>query len=161
MSKVHLTLQIDGNDIEGDSTIASLDREGTIECESFFSELTTPREAASGSLTGRRQHRPVTIVKRVDKTSPLMLKALCMNEPVSSAAFRFYGPDANGTEIHTYTVLLEKGYVSEVREEQWSDQPDQSQFSPLMERVSFVFQDITWTWVDGGATHKDSWAGEA
>ena len=31
----------------------------------------------------------------------------------------------------------------------------------MMEEVSFVFQDITWTYEIGGATHKDSWKGEA
>jgi type VI secretion system secreted protein Hcp len=161
--KIHLSLQIDGNDIEGESTIASMDREGTIECVSFFSELTTPRETATGSLTGRRQHAPLTIVKRIDKTTPLLFKALAMNEPITSGIFRFYRPSSSGSgqEEQYYTVLIENGYVASVRQEQSNILYAESAALPMMERVSFIFQDITWTYEDGGATHKDSWAGEA
>ena len=115
---VHLALEIDGNAIEGESTISSLEREGTIECSSFAYELTTPREAATGNLTGRRQHRPVKVTKRIDKSSPLMLKALCQNEPITKAEFKFYQPDSSGSgaEVKFYTVTLENGYVASVKQ---------------------------------------------
>ena len=160
---IHLSLQIDSNDIEGESTIASMERAGTIECISFFSELTTPRETATGILTGRRQHAPLTIVKLIDKTTPLLFKALAMNEPVTRGEFRFFRPssDRTGEEEHYYTVLIENGYVASVRQEQSNILYAESADLPVMERVSFVFQDITWTYVNGGATHQDSWAGEA
>ena len=94
---VHLKLQIDGNDIEGESTIGSMDREGTIECSAFEYRLTTPREVGSGALTGRRQHSAVVITKRIDKTTPLLLKALCQNEIVTEATFRFFRPSPGGS----------------------------------------------------------------
>ena len=37
------------------------------------------------AVTGKRQHNAVTIAKRVDKSTPLLFKALCQNEPVESA----------------------------------------------------------------------------
>jgi type VI secretion system secreted protein Hcp len=159
--KIHLTLEIDGNSIEGESTIASMEREGTIECVSFFSELSTPRDAATGLLTGRRQHAPLTIVKRIDKSTPLLLKALAQNEPVTSGIFRFFRPSpSGGGEVHYYTILIETGYVASVRHEQSNNLYEESIGLPVMERVSFVFQDITWTYEIGGATHTDSWRGE-
>lgn len=144
-------LKIDGNDVEGESTITSMEREGTIECFGFQYDLTMPRDEATGALTGKRQHSPVTIIKRIDKSTPLLYKALCLNEPVTSAEFRFYRPSpgsADGEE-HFYTILLENGYVTDI-----------SSVGRGLERVSFVFQDITWTYEIGGATHKDSWLGE-
>ena len=84
---VHLLLEIDGNAIEGESTIASLERAGTIECASFEHGLTAP--VAAGGRRGRRTHEPVTIIKRIDKSTPLLLKALCNSEPVTRAEFRF------------------------------------------------------------------------
>ena len=158
---IHLSLQIDGNDIEGESTIASLDREGTIECVSFFYELNTPRETATGALTGRRQHGPLTFVKRIDKTTPLVLKALAQNEPISGI-FRFYrpNPDGAGTEEHYYSILFENSFVATVRQEQSNILYPETAGLPVMERISFVFRDITWTYEIGGATHTDSWAGE-
>ena len=161
---VFLNLEVDGNNIEGESTMASMDRVGSIECVSFYSELTTPREGATGSLTGRRQHLPITIVKRIDKTSPLMFKALCLNEPITKGRFRFFRRDdsyGSGAEQHIYTVLIEQGYVAGIREESANVLYGDGESQPLLERVSFVFQDITKTYEIGGATHTDSWAGEA
>ncbi|MCE7735339.1 MAG: type VI secretion system tube protein Hcp [Candidatus Heimdallarchaeota archaeon] len=158
---IHLKLKIDGNDIEGESTIASLERENTIEVYSYRYEVITPREASSGALTGRRQHSPIVITKRIDKTSPLLFKALTMNEPVDEGQFRFYRPSVGGegNEEHYMTVLIEQGYVASYRTFTISDYTGQGTF--LMEEVSFVFQDITITYEIGGATHKDSWRGDA
>ena len=110
-----------------------------------------PRDQATGTISGKRQHSPVTVVKPVDKASPLLYKALCTHEPVNSAEFRFFRPDRVGPEPdeHYYTVLLENGYVESI-----------TAIGRGMEKVGFVFQDITWTYEIGGATHKDSWKGE-
>lgn len=158
---IHLTLEIDGNWIEGESTIASMDRENTIEVWSYRYEVITPREPATGSLTGRRQHSPIIITKKIDKSSPLLFKALAQNEPVNKAEFRFYRPAAgsSGAEEHYMTVLIENGYVSSYRTFTLSDYTGVGTL--LIEEVSFVFQDITITYEIGGATHKDSWRGDA
>ena len=158
---IHLMLQIDGTDIEGESTITSLDRENTIEVWSYRYEVITPREDSTGLATGRRQHSPIVITKRIDKSSPLLFKALAQNEPVTSGEFRFYRPDpaGSGAEEHYMTVLIEFGYVSSYRTFTLSDYSCGG--TQLMEEISFVFQDITITYEIGGATHKDSWRGEA
>lgn len=159
---IHLKLRIDGNDIVGESTIASLEREDTIEVWSYRYEVLTPRETSSGALTGRRQHSPIVITKRIDKTTPLLFKALTMNEPVDQAEFRFYRPSAgsSGAEEHYMTVLIENGYVASFRTFTIADIGGGG-FVQTMEEVSFVFQDITITYEIGGATHHDSWRGEA
>ena len=158
---VHLRLTIDGSDVEGESSVRSFDREGTIECSSFQHKLDTPREAATGRLTGRRQHSAVTISKRVDKSTPLLFKALCQNEPVNRAEFMFFRPSAGreATEERFYTVLLENGYVAMVEQLSEDNIVGGEDAPPMMETVAFVFQDITWTYEIGGATHKDSWSG--
>lgn len=142
-----LHLQIDGNDIEGESTIASMEREGTIECQAFDHEMRVPYDPVTFEIAGRQIHGAVTIIKRTDKTSPLLYKALCQNEPVTKAEFRFYRASlgGSGAEEHYSTVLLENGYVVGIRRS----------FQNL-ERVTFVYQDITWTYEIGGATHHDS-----
>jgi type VI secretion system secreted protein Hcp len=153
---VHLRLQIDGNDIEGESTVASMDRENTIECSSFFYEITTDRNS-DGRLTGKRQHKPVKISKRIDKTTPLLLKALCRNERVNDAEFMFFRPSLGNsrTEEKFYTVLLRNGYISGVK--QLSEDPitGGEDAPPMMEEVEFVFREIIWTYESSGTTHSD------
>ena len=160
---VHLRLRIDGNPVEGESTVRDFEREGTIECSSFQHKLDTPRETATGELAGRRQHSAVTISKRVDKSTPLLFKALCQNEPVDSAEFMFFRISASreARVERFFTVLLENGYVAMVEQLSEDDIVGGEGAPPMMETVAFVFQDITWTYEIGGATHKDSWSGEA
>ena len=77
---VHLELYANDMKIDGDSTIISMDRENTIECLSFEDSVRTAREASSGMASGERSYEPVRITKRIDKSSPLLAKALCDNK---------------------------------------------------------------------------------
>jgi type VI secretion system secreted protein Hcp len=142
-----LKLQIDGNDIEGECPIHSMDREGTIQCQAFDHEMRIPYDPTTFVPSGRLIHGAVTIIKRTDKTSPLLYKALCLNEPVDKAEFRFFRPAASGdgSEEHYSTVLLENGYIVGIRRS----------FQNL-EKVTFVYRDITWTYEIGGVTHRES-----
>ena len=73
---VHLELNAAGQKIDGDSTILSLGRENTIECIYFSDAVRTAREKSSGMATGDRTYEPLKILKRIDKSSPLLAKAL-------------------------------------------------------------------------------------
>lgn len=140
-----LRLQIEGNTIEGESPIVSLEREGTIDCHAFDHEVRVPYDAATLQTTGARVHSPISIIKRTDKTSPLLLKALCLNEPVTSAEFMFFRPTPQGPEENYLTILLENGKIVAIENTY-----------PNIERVSFVFQDITWTYEIGGVEFQDN-----
>ena len=159
---VHLWLTIDGNLIEGESSVVSLDREGTIECSSFRYGVMIPPARRSGRRAQRRQHELGRVHKRIDKSTPLLLKALCNHESVNEAEFRFYrpSPTGSGAEEHFFTVVLQNGYVSGVSQLSEDAIIAGDAAPPMMEEVAFVFQDITWTYEPNGATHHDSWRGE-
>jgi hypothetical protein len=45
-------------------------------CEIVFNQaIVSPRDAASGLPTGKRQHKPIVITKELDKSSPLLAKS--------------------------------------------------------------------------------------
>ncbi|HCH0656789.1 TPA: type VI secretion system tube protein Hcp [Enterobacter asburiae] len=46
-------------------------RHGSIELKSFSHGVTIPVDPSWGKLTGTRVHRPITIVKEFDQTTPL------------------------------------------------------------------------------------------
>lgn len=142
-----LRLQIDGNGIEGESPIATLERDGTIDCYGFDHEVHVPYDAATAQTTGARVHSLVSIIKRTDKTSPLLLKALCLNEPVNAAEFMFFRPaiESPGAEEKYLTVLLENAKIVAI----------ENPF-PLVERVSFLSSTITWTYEINGVTFQDN-----
>lgn len=155
---VHLYLKANGTDIQGESTQTSLGRENSIECVHFSTSVKTARETGSGTATGRRQHEPIVFLKRIDKSSPLLAKALCNNE-VIEGAFKFFRPNptGDGTTEQFYTIEIKKGRIAS--QKQWV--PDTinpaSTNQPPMEEVSLVFHTITWTYTNGGVTHQDTW----
>lgn len=157
---VHLHLQANGVAIAGESSQLSLDRAGTIECLSFDHTVFAAREAGTGRATGRRQYRPLKIRKRIDASSPLLLKSLCNNERIEGR-FCFYRPHPAGTGESQmfYSVTISDGYVESVTQvSEDASEPGLSRRPPL-EEVTFVFNRISWTIEDGGATHEDSWTG--
>lgn len=150
---VHLFLKANGQVIAGDSfpPEAGKERQGSIELLGYEHSVITAREAGSGLATGRRQYQPLLIRKRIDKASPLLMKALSQNQVVE-AELRFYRPNptGDGTTEHYYTIKLTNARIASV--EHASDAS-----SPPMEEVTFVFHTIQWTYTNGGVTHEDTW----
>lgn len=153
---VYLQLRIDGTAIEGDSTATGPDLENSIECISYEHTVSSPREDAIGPLTGRRQHTPIKIRKRIDKTSPLLIKALTENE-VCYGTFLFVAPPTGGSGAiaHRYSVEFTDAYITSVR--QFVPEPSDvaTGLPPLLEEVEFVFRTIRFTHTDNGASHLD------
>ncbi|MEZ4390360.1 MAG: type VI secretion system tube protein TssD [Polyangiales bacterium] len=155
---VHLYLKANGSEIKGQSTQTSLGREGSIECLYFEQSVKTAREAGSGMATGRRQYEPLLIRKRIDKSSPMISKALCNNEEIS-ATFKFFRPNptGDGTTEQFYTVEISRGRIASQKLYVPDTIVPATSTEPPLEEVTFVFHTINWTFEDGGVTHEDTW----
>ena len=103
-------------------------------------EIISPRDASSGLPTGKRQHKPFTITKEIDKATPLLLRAYSSNENLTSVLI---GLLRNGQQVATIKLTNANivDYVAHGSNESWS----------------FTYQKIEWTWVDGGITASDDW----
>lgn len=145
-----MTIRIDGQVIEGDTTREN--RKGQIEVLAFEQSVTTAREAGSGIATGRRQYQPLLIRKRIDKSSPLLMKALTQSSN-AEVSFDFYrgNPGGDGTEERFYEIGLRNARVASVKIVMDRDT------GMLTEEVTFVFHTIAWTYTNGGITHEDTW----
>jgi type VI secretion system secreted protein Hcp len=157
---VHLFLKIRGNDVKGESTQTSLGRDGSIECIAYEQGVITAREAATNTVTARRQFSPLKIVKRMDRSSPLLLKALSETATVAGV-FKFYrpNPSGDGTTEQFYSVEFGDGKVASVKQFVNLTTRQESAGDPPLEEITFVFSTITWTYNNGGVTHTDSWSG--
>jgi len=154
---VHLFLKANGEDIKGESSQTSEGRENSIECTYFESEVMTAREVQSGLSTGRRQNKPLIIRKAIDKSSPLIAKALTKNSKIDGE-FKFYRPNpaGDGTTQHFFTVKITNGRVATQKlTTEWT-KPGDPHAAPPQEEISFVFQTINWRYEDGGVEHEDN-----
>jgi len=157
---VHLKLKVNGKDIQGESTQTSLGRENTIECLSFQHSTLSARDMTTGLATGRRQYQPIKIVKRIDKSTPLLYKAMTENA-VCEGEFLFFKPNktGDGTTEQFYTIKIGGARVTEIHgTSPHVEDLDTANQHPY-EEVQFTFGTINWTYADGGATHEDTWHG--
>ena len=154
---VFLKLKIDGNDIVGESTVFSPDREGLIKCLSFYYGLIAHHDLESGHLIGRPQHEDVRIRKYIDIATPHLLSALCHSKRVDRAEFRFFRlkSDSTGDDEHYFTILLERGHITSVKLLNKDSTLDSNETSAMMEEVTFTFRKITWTYEIDDVTHSD------
>jgi len=129
---VDATMQITGQKL-GELEVAPILRIGH--------EIVSPRDAASGLPTGKRQHKPFVITKELDKSTPLLLSALITNENLTTAKFAV----ADGTSNTVMTIVLQNASVA-----------SRTQVGNT-EEISFTYHTITWTWLNGGITAQDDW----
>jgi type VI secretion system secreted protein Hcp len=108
----------------------------------FTEGVVSPRDPATGLPTGKRQHKPITITKEIDAASPLLYKACVTNENLSEVVINL---DSPGGSTPTTTVKLTNASCADLEHDGQT------------EKVSFTFQKIEWTYINGGITASDDW----
>jgi type VI secretion system secreted protein Hcp len=143
---IHMTLkgQKEG-EIKGECTVRGL--EDTIVCLGFSHEIASPTDAVSGLPTGKRQHKPLKVVKYIDKSTPLLYTALTSNENLPTVTLKFFRTGATGLAVNYFTITLTNAVLHRVT----SDFPN-------LEMLEFTYQKIEWTFVNGGLTSSDNWS---
>lgn len=137
-------------------------REGKIMVIAVDHEIISPRDAASGLPTGKRQHKPFTITKELDKSSPLLYNALVNNENIATWKLQFWTPQikatsGTGVEVQHYTIELTNASIAGIEFNMLNNKnPELAKYAEF-ERIQFTYQKILWTWNDGGISAEDDW----
>jgi len=155
---VDVILKANGNDIQGEGTPNQGGGNDYINGLGFDHEVVVV--PGTGGVAGaRRQHKPIRIVKPIDKATPLLYKAMVQNE-VISGEFRFWRahPSGDGTQEQYYKVTITGGRITGVRNWKTNTRDLSADRAGDLEEVSITYQTITWTWTDGGIEHTDTWS---
>ena len=136
---------------------------GRIPFQSFDYEVISPRDIATGQASGKRQHKPIHIVKEWGASSPQFLQALVSNETLKTVTLEFTKVNPNG-EVYVYqTIKLTNATVTSIH--QFTAQQDAASASnkrvasgsPWLEDIAFTFQRIELTNNDGKTMFVDDW----
>jgi len=84
-------------EIKGSVTQAG--REDSIMVIAYNHEVESARNASTGLATGKRQHKPLTVTKEIDKSTPLLMTALTNNENLREVVLQFWQPSRSGREF--------------------------------------------------------------
>ena len=144
-------------DIKG--SVTQKGREGTILVIAASHEIMAPvgNAPGSGAAVGKIIHKPFVITKEVDKSSPLLYQAMVTNENITEWQLNFYAAGATGVEKNNYRVELINALITDIR----FVMPDNkitelAKLNPY-EEIEFVYQKITWTWLDPVITSGSNW----
>ena len=154
-------LRIKGeNQGEIKGSVTEKGRDGRIMVIAASHSIESPRDAASGLPTGKRQHEPFFITKELDKSTPLLYNILVNNENIAEWELQFWQPGPTGAEVNHYTVKLTNASIANI-EFKMPDNKDPNLVKRAeYEEIAFTYQKIQWIWNEGGITSSDDWTSD-
>lgn len=149
-------VKANGVDIKGESSVHSEGRADSIEVVELTHEVRSPIDGSSGMRSGHREHRPLMVVARIDRATPLLYKAWSNNEDCE-VEIRFWRPDPNGREQQFFTILLTGVSVASVKMHVPSTVRPETASLPEQVEYSFQYEEITWIAEAVNIEHVDHW----
>lgn len=140
-----------------DGSVNQRGKRGSMMVIGFGHEVVSPRDAASGLPAGKRQHKPLTITKEIDKASPLLMQALVTNENLTEVSIQFWQPSKTGKEIMHFVITLTNASISGIRQEMLNNKYPENMQHKEREHISFCYQKIEWVHVKSGTASEDDW----
>jgi type VI secretion system secreted protein Hcp len=138
-------LDLDG--IPGDSTDAQ--HKNQIDILTYtqsFKNTAAPSSTGTGGGAGKVTCGDITVMKNIDKSSPLLIKAVTTGQHIKTGVLTFRTVGAH--EINYYVVSLKDVVITEI------DQTDQSSSARIFEKVTFSATDFAFKFTPFMATGK-------
>jgi type VI secretion system secreted protein Hcp len=137
-------------------------REDSIGVIAVSHSIVSPRDPVSGLPTGQRMHKPFVITKELDKSSPILYNVLCTNENLKEVTIKFWTPQIKATtgvgqEVQHFTIKLINANIASMDFRMANMKHPELQKFAEYEEVAMTYEEINWTWTDGGITAEDSW----
>lgn len=131
-------------------------RQGSSDVFGFDQNFSTEADPKEGCLTGPRNHFPFTITKKVDKASPLLLRAWNSRERLT-VTLRLYKIEIHGAETNHYTITLRDAYIAGIREEMPLSFVGENSNYGNMEHISFTYGRYSEKSETTSVTSTDEW----
>ncbi|MDB5098864.1 MAG: type secretion system effector, Hcp1 family [Cyanobacteria bacterium RYN_339] len=135
-----------------------------IHCLNYTYDVKSPRDAATGQASGKRQHAPVVIIKEWDASSPVLMQILVNNEVLKSVKLEFSRNKVDSPNFFDVFTEISLANVSVTSVVQTVGDVDKRcangacTSSPKeLEEISLTCQKASFTNRDGGVTAEDSW----
>jgi type VI secretion system secreted protein Hcp len=141
--------------IEG--SVTQKGREGAIMVIAYGHNISAPIDAASGLPTGKVKHEVLTITKEIDKSTPTLYSLLVSNEKITEFKLEFWQPSASGKEVQHFTIRLTNAHITSIKSVMMNNKYPENMQHKEREEISFSYDKITWTWMDGGITTTAEW----
>lgn len=139
--------------IEGECDLEG--REGSIVVLSVSHSVKLPTDSR-GLPNGRRIHLPITILKTLDRTSPMLYQALSDGELLTEVVIDWYRMDGAGMEELYYRQTLKNAQITAIDFIVEESSAGSNSSVGHMEKVSFIYDSITWSHEIDGIEYEDN-----
>lgn len=137
-------------------------REGSSDVFAVDHELVQPFDAATGRASAARQHKPLTVLKVIDKATPGFHKALSTGQNLREAFLDFYRIDpATRDEVKYYTITLRNAHIVGMKTMVPTSFLPENDSYRHMEEVRLVYESIEWNWIPDAIVESDEWRAPA
>jgi type VI secretion system secreted protein Hcp len=122
----------------------------------FENQILSPRDLATGQASGKRQHKPLKIIKEWGPASPQFYEAVVNNELLTNVLLEFVQTTPQGIEQVFYTINLTDASISDFRQfiGPW---PETTANLRELEEIEFVFEKIEIHHIIGKTSAEDTW----
>lgn len=144
-----------GSPITGISLVSG--RVGSIELTTLNHHLHIPADQNTGRLTGTRVHSPIALLKEVDKSTPLLYRAMCEGLTLKSAIIKMYQILDAGIEAEYFNIILDNVKVTAITPNLYPG----GQTGKHFENIQLRYEAITWKCCEGNIIYKDTWNNRA
>ena len=137
------------------------DRENKINLYSFTHCVSAPFQTHKNISNGSVVHKPIEILKEIDKSTPKLYQALVEKEELD-IEFHWYRFNERGVEELYYKVILTHAHLTAISP--FMPNPNQRSSDTLrfMETVTIAYQKIKWDWgPHGDITFETDWRNDS
>lgn len=106
--------------------------------------ISVARDSSSGMATGKRMHKPITITKELDATSPMLKQALAKGGALGDVVIVYEGAGAADNKA-AQKIVLKNAMVTAIS------------MAGRAEQISLDYQTIEVTYTNGNKSAADDW----
>ncbi|MBA4790887.1 MAG: Hcp family type VI secretion system effector [Pseudomonadota bacterium] len=125
--------------------------------QAFSSNVIIPRDPQSGQPSGSRVHQPATLLKYLDKASPLLWQALATGEVLTTVTLSFWRTSTKGQQEKYFTIKWEDAVLVDGKAIIPNVLLTENAQLQHMEEWSFTYRKVTWTHEKAGTSGSDDW----
>jgi type VI secretion system secreted protein Hcp len=115
--------------------------------------IESPRDAATGQASGKRQHKPIKITKETDASSPQLARAAAGRETLREVVIEFVRTGPKGGEQVYQTITLTNALLTSVQRAQGRASKEPRPH----EELTFTYQKIEVKNSNGKVSAGDDW----
>jgi|GEM_PF-1524852 len=135
-------------------------RVGTSDVFAVDHELVQPIDPLTGAASSARQHRPLTVLKVIDRASPGLHRALATGQTFREVELDFYQLEpATRVETKYYTITLKNARIVGLKTMVPTTFLPENESYGHMEEVRFAYEMIQWHWIPDAIVEQDAWRG--